>query len=567
MMDRFILAVSLAIAAGACVAPRMAPSNARVDQIFATWDRMDSPGCGIGASRGGDVMYERGYGMASLERKVPITTSTVFHLASITKPFTAMSVLLAAERGQLSLDDDVSKYVPDWSVRQHRVTIRHLLTHTSGLRDAYILQGWAPDNGDSNDARITLLARQRGLNSVPGAEYQYNNGGYLLLGRIVERATEQTLGAFADAHIFRPLEMKDAYFNGDPVRTAPEHASGYSPQASGWRLVPESSGYAGNGGMMSSVRDLLAWADNFADPRVGTSALLTQMQAATVLTGGHETPHGMGFAVGSYRGLRTLRASGGDYGMATQLAIYPSQRLAIAVLCNQDSVAMGGLATVNVDDLTNRVADVLFDDVLASRETPGASAPQSGDASPPTPVHLSEEALRRKTGLFRLGSDENHIVSLSVRDGKLTAWDFWGDNYPMLLTPISENRFTLPGLALEFSPATAGRPQAWHLLGAGEQRLMELSLVRADVPVSALPSFAGQYRSEELNVTYAVAVGGRRLRLQSSMLHPVSNDVFAGDYVGLVRFFRDAQGNISGFTLNRNAARGVRFERVREGAG
>jgi CubicO group peptidase (beta-lactamase class C family) len=219
-----ILMVIELLLAGSCVSSRTASIAARVDPLFATWNRPDSPGCGVGVSQNGAVIYERGYGMASLERKVPITSSTVFHLASITKSFTAMSVLLAAERSLLSLDDDVSKYIPDWSNREHRVTIRHLLTHTSGLRDAYVLQGWAPNNGNSNDAFIKILSRQRGLNSVPGAEYQYNNGSYLLLGKILERAIGQTLGAFADANIFKPLGMTGAYFNGDPVRTVPDHA-------------------------------------------------------------------------------------------------------------------------------------------------------------------------------------------------------------------------------------------------------------------------------------------------------------------------------------------------------
>src|SRR4030095_6987713 len=128
------------VAAAACRLTPTASMTARVDRLFAAWNRPDSPGCGVGVSRNGAVIYERGYGMASLERKVPITSSTVFPLASITKSFTAMSVLIAAEQGILTLDDDVSKYIPDWSNREHRVTIRHLLTHTSGLRDAYILQ-------------------------------------------------------------------------------------------------------------------------------------------------------------------------------------------------------------------------------------------------------------------------------------------------------------------------------------------------------------------------------------------------------------------------------------------
>jgi len=555
--------VIVILLAGSCASSRTASTDARIDPLFATWNRPDSPGCGVGVSRNGAVIYERGYGMASLERKVPITSSTVFHLASITKSFTAMSVLLAAERGPLSLDEDVSKYIPDWSNREHRVTIRHLLTHTSGLRDAYVLQGWAPDNGNSNDALIKILSRQRGLNSVPGAEYQYNNGGYLLLGTILERANGQTLGAFADANIFRPLGMTGAYFNGDPVRTAPDHASGYSPQANGWRLTPEGSGYAGNAGMMSSVRDLLLWANNFAGARVGTPALLTRMQTATELTGGQTTGHGMGFGIGNYRGARTLRTAGGDFGVATELVLYPDQKLAVAVLCNMDSGVMGGLATVNVTELTNAVADIFFDDVLEPRPAPIASAPPTAGAPPPPPVSLSADELASKTGLYRLGSEEDHVVSVTARDGRLTLRDFYGDNYDMPMTPISPSRFLVAGTPLEFSPAEAGRPQAWHVIDGGGGRLMELPLMKFDMPKADLPAFAGEYRSDELDVTYTVAVRDSSLVVQSSTLHPVSRDAFVGDYVGMVRFVRDPRGAVAAFTLSRNAARGVRFERVK----
>ena len=550
MVIEFLLAVS-------CTSSRTASMAAKVDPIFARWNRPDTPGCGVGVSRDGAVIYERGYGMASLERRVPITSSTVFHLASITKPFTAMSVLLAAERGLLSLDDDVSKYIPDWSNRQHSVTIRHLLTHTSGLRDAFVLQGWAPNTGTSNDALIKILSRQRGLNYVPGAEYQYNNGGYLLLGKILERASGQTLGAFADVNIFKSLGMTDAYFNGDPVRTVPDHASGYSPQPNGWRLVPESSGYAGNGGMMSSVRDLLLWANNFADARVGTPALLAGMQTATVLTGGQTTQTGMGLAIGNYRGARTFRTSGGDFGTATELVLYPDHKLAIAVLCNMDSVVMGGVATVNVDDLINGVADIFLDDVLEPRAASNAAAP------PRPPVSLTADELASKTGLYRIQTDENHIVLISVRDGSLTLRDFYGDNYDMLMTPISPNRFMVPGITLEFSPAEAGWPQAWQVVDGEGRRLVELQFMKFDIPKADLESFTGEYRSDELDVRYTVAIRDSSLIVQSSTLHPVFKDGFAGDYVGTVRFFRDPRGAVAGFTLSRNSARGVRFERVK----
>ena len=552
----------MAIAAAACGESPMATSAARVDPLFATWNRPDSPGCGVGVSRNGAVIFEHGYGMASLERKVPITSSTVFPLASITKAFTAMSVLLAAERGLLALDDDVSKYVPDWSNREQRITIGHVLTHTSGLRDAYLLQGWAPNIGNSTDAFVKILSRQRGLNSVPGAEYQYNNGGYLLLGRILERASGQTLGAFADANLFKPLGMTGAYFSGDPVRTAPDHASGYSPQVNGWRLLPESSGYAGNAGMMSSVRDLLLWANNFADARVGTPALLARMQTATVLTGGQATQSGMGFGLGDYRGARTVRAAGGDVGVATELVMFPDHRGAIAVLCNMDSAVMGGLATVNAEDLAKRVADIFLEDVLEPRP-PGTSASSSAGTPPPPPVNLSADELAGRTGLYRFGSDENYIVSISVRDGKLTLRDFYGDNYDMPVTPISRSRVLIAGTTpLEFAPAEAGRPRAWHLIDGEGRRLIELPLMKFDTSKADLESFAGHYRSDELDVTYTVAVRDSSLVVQSSTLHPVFKDAFVGDYLGTVRFLRDARGAVTAFTLNRKSARGVRFERT-----
>jgi CubicO group peptidase (beta-lactamase class C family) len=551
-----IALVMVGLVAASCASSREAAVAAKVDPLFAAWNRADSPGCGVGVSRNGAVIFEHGYGLASLERRVPVTSSTVFHLASITKAFTAMSVLLAAERGVLSLDDDVSKYVPDWSAREHTVTIRHLLTHTSGVRDAYVLQGWAPNNGNTNDAFLKILARQRGLNFAPGSEYQYNNGGYLLLGTILARASGHTLGAFADANIFKPLGMIGAYFNGDPVRAAPDHASGYSPQEKGWRLVPDSSGYAGNAGMMSSVRDLLLWANNFTDVRVGTPTLLASMQTASVLTSGQTTQSGMGLGIGTYRGTRTLRASGGDVGIATELVMFPDHKAAVAVLCNMDSVVMGGLATVNPDDLTNGVADIFLDDVLEPRAAPVPGTPA------PAPVRLSAEDLSSKTGLYRLGPDDNHIVSMSIRDGRFGVWDFYGDNYHMLLTPISANRFTLPGATLEFSPAEAGRPRAWHVVDAGGQRLMELPSVTFTVPKADLGSFTGAYRSDELDVTYTVAIRDSSLVLESSTLYPVFRDAFVGDYMGTVRFFRDSRDAVAGFTLNRQAARGVRFERV-----
>src|SRR5207247_1064722 len=193
---------------------------ARVDKLFAEWNRSDSPGCSLAVSQNGVLVYERGYGMANLELGVPITPASVFHVCSISKQFTAMCILLLAQRGKLSLDDEVRKYIPEWPNYGSRLTIRHLLTHTSGLRDAFTLMGLAPpreDGADPNEAIVKMLARQRALNFTPGTEFQYTNGGYTLLGSIVKRVSGQSLRAFADANIFKPLGMRHTHFHDDPT--------------------------------------------------------------------------------------------------------------------------------------------------------------------------------------------------------------------------------------------------------------------------------------------------------------------------------------------------------------
>ena len=190
-----------------CSNPRVSKAATdQVDQLFAKWNKPDSPGCSLGISRNGTTVYEHGYGMANLDLGVAITQASVFDAASVSKQFTAMSILLLAHRGQLSLDDDVGKYIPNRGDRRHTIRIRHLLTHTSGLREAFLLQGFAPEvPQDINQQIVNILTRARGFEFVPGSRFEYNNGGYTLLGAVVEGVSGQTLPAFAEANIFKPL--------------------------------------------------------------------------------------------------------------------------------------------------------------------------------------------------------------------------------------------------------------------------------------------------------------------------------------------------------------------------
>jgi CubicO group peptidase (beta-lactamase class C family) len=542
------------VSLGGCGASRPGSPSNRVDRLFAEWNKPDSPGCSVAISRNGTLLYEHGYGMANVELGVPITPASVLSAASISKQFTAMSVLLLAERGQVSLDDEVTTFVPEWADREHHITIRHLLTHTSGLRDGFALLGWTiPSDGriDSNEAIVAMLARQRGVNFTPGTQYQYNNGAYSLLGSIVKRVSGQSLRAFASANVFEPLGMTNSYFRDDVAMIIRNRASGYTRDANGLHQASEAIGPVGNAGLYTTARDLLLWERNFVDPRVGTPKLLTAMQAPTVLAGGNTSAYGFGLAIGQYRGVRTIEHAGSDRGVAANLVRYPDQGLAIALLCNLDTIEWIGL--------TQRVADIYLADVV----TPSPSA----DTSPSPHATLSTEALAGRVGLYRLSSNDDIFIEVSVRDGNLMGRNFYSDDTDLPLKPVAANRVLFRSSMLEFVPAAAGVPKQWQLVDGNGRKLAALeSSVFAPSP-DDLRSLAGDYRSQEIDVTYTVAAGDSALVIHPPgradiLLRPFARDIFAGPSVGAVKFFRDARGAVSGFTATRDNARGVSFARL-----
>ena len=527
----------------------------KVDQLFATWNKPGSPGCSVAIGRNGQLVYERGYGLANLELSVPIAPTSVFEAASISKQFTAMSLMLLVERGRLSLDDEVRKYLPEMPDYGTPLRIRHLLNHTSGLRDAFlILELSAPEDefGDRNDVILKQLARQQSLNYKPGTESVYNNGGYVLAAIIVKRVSGQPLAAFADANIFTPLGMTSTRFQDDPSVVLPNRASNYHRDAGHWRFVPfgRQPGAVGNSGLWTTPRDLLRWASNLANPRVGSASLLADMQKPSGVTSAEGTAWGLGFERGEHRGATFVGHGGGDRGIDNYFAYYPQQQLAIAVLCNTDEAGSR--------QLTQRIADLYI---------PAPPAEQKAARAAPSPpaVTLSSEQLEGKAGLYReVGGDS--FVRAFVRDGELRFALGTGTFESFRLVPVSETRFTMgdPTFALEFTPPA----RAKVLRGfAGEKPTGTFERVEPFNPSPAqLRAYAGVYASDELNAEWTIAEHGstlviRRLGNADTVVEPLATDMFTtvGDFM---KFSRDARGTITGFTLTATGARGLRFKRV-----
>jgi CubicO group peptidase (beta-lactamase class C family) len=315
MKTLLVLFLSISTAAAAHAADS---TSKKVDRLFAAFDKPGSPGCSVGVIRNGNLIYKKAFGYASLELGAPLTPESVFYVASVSKQFTAASLVLAAEQGYLSLDDDVRKYLPELPDYGRPVTLRQMLHQTSGFRDFFDLIELSGGNpaeiGPSADI-LRVILRQKVLNNVPGAEWNYSNSNYFLLAEVVHRATKKSLAQFAAENIFQPLAMKHTLFFDDHTLVVPNRVAAYDCK-NGRFLVDWSTSYdlVGGGGLMSSVDDLLLWDRNFSANKLGKGTLVKQLESHGVLNNGNEINYALGLALGEHRGLPTVEHSGANFG-------------------------------------------------------------------------------------------------------------------------------------------------------------------------------------------------------------------------------------------------------------
>ncbi len=349
------------------------PWSTQVDQVFAQWDRPDSPGCALGVYQDGRMAYTRGYGIADLEHNVPITPDSVFYAGSVSKQFTAMAAALAIAQGKLGADDDVRKYVPELPDYGRTITIRHLIHHTSGLRDVNTLMGLAgrrDEEAFDNDAVLRIVARQKALNFMPGDEHLYSNSGYAMLALAVERATGTPFAAYADASIFQPLGMPASHFHTDLARLVPGRAYAYDRRPDGsFALNSPANERAGAGGLFTTVRELVRWDGNFYDAKVGGQDLVRMLETPGRLNDGTELTYAWGLTAGSYRGMPIVEHSGSLGGFRAHIIRFRPAHTSVAILCNVSNVSTG--------PVVRRVADA----VLSGRFVPPPPPPP-----PPRPI-------------------------------------------------------------------------------------------------------------------------------------------------------------------------------------
>jgi CubicO group peptidase (beta-lactamase class C family) len=456
-MERIALSILLVAFAGVAPGHAQTGYETRVDALFERWDRAESPGCALGVVQDGRLVYERGYGFANLDYAMPNGPEMVYYVGSVSKQFTAASIALLALDGRLSLDDDVRKYIPDLPDYGRPMTIRHLVHHTSGLRDIYTLMSLAgirmQDVFPDEDA-LALIARQKELNFLPGDDYLYSNSGYWLLGQIVERVTGESLREYARTRIFEPLGMRDTHFHDDPSHPIINRVVSYDADPRGEPRIAYLGNFdkIGAGGLYTTLDDLRKWDANFHDPRVGGDAFLELIHTPGVLTGGDTLTYAFGLMLGEYRGLRTVRHSGGLMGFRAELARFPDERFTVIVQCNQGDIDATALA--------NGVVDIYLADRLAEPVArTGGGAPGRASADRPS-WQPTAEALRGFAGEYR--SEELGVIyRITWEEGGLALHH--PINGPGALRPAAEDEFTLNALRLRFTRTPGGAPDAFRV--------------------------------------------------------------------------------------------------------
>ena len=488
-------------------------TDAQIDRVFERWNSSTTPGCAVGAAVGGKPVLSKAYGMADLEHDARITADTIFEAGSVSKQFTAAAILQLAREGKLSIDDPVRKYIPELpDYPPPRLTIRHMLNHTSGLRDwgsVEAIAGWPrTTRAYTHDHVLEIVSRQRALNFTPGTRWSYSNTGFNLAAMIVARVSGKPFPEFTRERLFLPLRMTHTSWRDDHTRVLKNRAIAYADREGAFHTDMPFEDVYGNGGLLTTVGDLLQWNENFSTPTVGDAPFVALQQQVGTFNDGRPHGYAFGLMVGTFGGQHVVEHSGSTAGYSAHLLRLPDEKISVAVLCNA--------ATARATQYAHQVADLY----LPNHANTGAA--------PPRPLPKDEGFLFRSV-----------------------------DNGAVLGSAPAGSTWTLDGSRLRVTTR----------YGVDEtfERVPKASPSAAD-----LRTLAGVYTSDEAETTLTVAVERdslvvKRRPAATFTLEPLYADAFNAPRLGVVIFRRDGFGRVNALSVVQDRVWDLRFARQKAG--
>ena len=534
-----------------------------VDQLMARYDRDDAPGAAVAVWRNGRTIFSNAYGMANLTYDIPFEVNTRTNIGSTSKQFTAFAIMLQAERGLLSLDDDIRVHMPELPEFEETITVRHLITHTSGLREFLNLlrmSGRRLDHGDyiGRDELIEIVKRQPALQNAPGAEWNYNNTAFGLAAVIVERTSGQDFHEFMADNVFGPLGMTRTMVRPTPEHIVKQRSVGYTPSGDGFVEIGDLGGAVGAGSIYTTVEDLQTWAENYASPRIGSTEIVEEMMTSYVLTDGEETGYGYGLGIDTQGGLKRVSHGGSDVAHRSMIAYYPEISAGITVQSNHSEFD---------SSIAFRLAAAFFDDAIEPE--PEEATSEVGDFDP---TSYNPEDFDEMVGRYALDNAPTFILTFTREGNTLYTQATGQSRFEMVPTSDSTFALTVVKASATFHRNSDGDVSGATMNQNGQQqhatRLKGEEVEVWKPTVKDLTAFAGRYFSEEIETFYTAVVEDGQLvmdqrRLDAGNLTSSDKDVFTSNGGMTFSFERDRNKQVIAFYLSNGRTRDVRFERVR----
>ncbi len=545
--------------------PIASTPEARVDQLMVAYDDPRTPGGVVAVVKEGEIAFAKAYGTANLTFGVPFEIDTRTNIGSTSKQFTAYAILLLAEQGKLNLDDDIREYIPELPDFGETVTIRHLLTHTSGYREflnTLAMSGRRFDLGDGVERKelIAVVQHQPALQNSPGAEWNYNNTAFGLLATTVERISGETFADWMADNVFHPLGMHDTFVRKSPAQLIERRAEGYAPtEDGGYQIARDLGGSTGAGGIYTTIPDLAKWVRNYRTGELGSPAIFEQMSTPYVLTDGKPTGYGFGLFVDELRGLKRIQHGGADTAHRSMVMYFPE--LDAAVITQSNNATFLGT-------ISDAVAIAFFEDSMDAKPSDDTDAQAANEDTEFDPTTFEAESFDALAGRFELVEAPGFVLRF-WRDGDTLMGQATGQP-EFEIVPIASNTFkiTIVDASITFNLDDEGKAESIMLHQNGDHPGKRLEEEAWSPDADALAAYTGRYFSEELETFYTIAIEDdhlviRHRRFDDVKLTPDTEHKFTGGFpVADIAFETDETGRVIAFLAGNGRARDIRFERV-----
>ena len=528
----------------------------KIDSLFTKWNTSTSPGCTIGIVRNDSLIFAKGYGMANLEYSIPNTPETIFHMASISKQFTGWSIMLLAQQGKLKLDDDIHKYLPWFPNLGKKITIRHLLNHTSGIRDQWQLlaiSGTRLDDVITQEQIVKVLSKQKALNFNPGEKYSYSNSGFTMLAEIVKSVTGQTLRKFTDSAIFKPLGMNSTHFHDDYTEIEKNRSYSYDRTDSAhFTNSILSYSNAGATSLFTNIPDMSKWVMHFDDAKPANQELISMLTQKGKLNSGKELSYACGIAVDTYKGWRQYAHGGADAGFRTYLSVLPDLKMGFIVFSNLGDFNTGGKAYAIADLFVKDTIQIKTAEKKESRDSAAAVLKDTVQWKKYAGSYIGEEGLpfrfdiKNKLLYYHIYDESNFLIKETK------------DTFSIATAANVKFVFGIKGKDTTCDIITSD--EAYHLIKYAKDTS------HSD---KVLQPYVGTYYCPELDSKYGIVLKDHQLQLTNakyndSKLTLVNKDHLTNDnwWINHIMMLRDNQNKISGFQVNSGRIMHLRFNKI-----